>query len=149
MSTEEEPPLDPDVREALSELQRYLADSLAPLMVADAVNLLLDYPASFAAHEIKAWTAAQFRSAEPAPVSDYLYHAVAKIHALGQYHLVPKELLLRYLDELEPHVMLLCPEVDRHLLAENLGRLGKTESVLPPVEIPRRHGGLTSGRPRS
>ena len=61
---EEQQPLDPDVREALFELQRYLSDSLAPLMVADSVNLLLDYPADLAAVEIQAWTTAQFRSAK-------------------------------------------------------------------------------------
>jgi uncharacterized protein DUF4388 len=143
---EDQPPLDPDVREALFELQRYLSDTLAPLMVADSVNLLLDYPADLAANEIQAWTAAQFRSAKQAPVSDYLYHAVEKLHALGQYHLVPKDALRRYIDDLKPLVLELCPAADRALLSQNLGRLGKTESILAaPVEILRRQGGLPAG----
>ncbi len=127
---EEQQPLDPDVREALFELQRYLSDTLAPLMVADSVNLLLDYPVDLAANEIQTWTAAQFRSGKPVPVSDYLYHAVEKLHAMGQYHLVPKDSLQRYLDDLKPLVLDLCPAADRELLAQNLGRLGKTESML-------------------
>ena len=127
---EEQPPLDPDVREALSELQRYLSDTLAPLMVADSVNLLLDYPADLAGNEIRAWTTAQFRSARPAPVSDYLYHAVEKLHAMGQYQLVPQDALQRYLEDLKPLVLELCPAADRALLAQNLGRLGKTDSIL-------------------
>ena len=102
---EDQQPLDPDVREALFELQRYLSDTLAPLMVADSVSLLLDYPADLAANEIQAWTGAQFRGAKPAPVSDYLYHAMEKLHAMGQYDLVPKEPLHRYLDELKPLVV--------------------------------------------
>ncbi len=138
--------LDPDVREALSELQRYLSDSLAPMMVADAINLLLDYPAELASNEIQAWMTAQFRSARPAAVSDYLYHAVEKIHALAQYQLVPKEALLRYLEELRPLVLEVCPPDDRMLLMQNLGRLGRTESILSaPVEILRRQGGLAGG----
>ena len=144
MHENEDPPvLDPEAREALVDLQRYLSDSLAPMMVADAINLLLDYPADLAANEIQAWTTAQFRSARPAPVSDYLYHAVEKIHALGQYHLVPKDSLLRYIDELKPLVLALCPSVDQELLAQNFSRLGATESILAaPVEILRRQGGL-------
>ncbi len=146
MSTEGERPLDPDVREALSELQRYLSDSLAPLMVADSVSLLLDLPADLAANEIQVWTGAQFRSAKPAPVSDYLYHAMEKLHVMGQYDLVPKEPLRRYLDELKPLVVELCPAVDRALLVQNLGRLGRTESVLAaPVEILMRQSSISAG----
>ncbi len=143
---EEQQPLDPDVREALFELQRYLSDSLAPLMVADSVNLLLDYPADLAAVEIQAWTTAQFRSAKPVPVSDYLYHAVQKLHAMGQYDLVPKDPLRRYLDDLKALVLDLCPAADRALLAQNLSLLGKTENILAaPVEILTRQGGLSAG----
>jgi len=143
---EEQQPLDPDVREALLELQRYLSDILAPLMVADSINLLLDYPADLAANEIQAWTTGQFRGAKPAPVSDYLYHALEKLHAMGQFHLVPKDPLQRYIDDLKPFVLELCPAADRALLAQNLSRLGNTESILAaPVEILRRQGGLAAG----
>lgn len=145
-SEDDQQPLDPDVREALYELQRYLSDSLAPMMVSDAINLLLDYPADLVANEIQTWMTAQFRSAKPAAVSDYLFHAVEKIHAMGHYQLVPKDSLLRYLDELKPLVLATCPPADKALLAQNLGRLGRTESILaPPVEILRRQGGLAGG----
>ncbi|MEO8587484.1 MAG: DUF4388 domain-containing protein [Acidobacteriota bacterium] len=143
---DDQQPLDPDVREALLELQRYLSDSLAPLMVADAVNLLLDYPADLAANEIEGWMTAQFRSAKPAAVSDYLYHAVGKIHAMGQYQLVPKDALHRYLEELKPLVLATCPGADRALLAQNLERLGRSETNLSaPVEILSRQAGLAGG----
>src|ERR1700690_2062824 len=147
VSEEEEPqPLDPDVREALFELQRYLSDVLAPLMVADSVNLLLDYPANLAANEIQVWTTAQFRGARRAPISDYLYHAVEKLHAMGHYQLVPKDPLQRYIEELKPLVLELCPPADRDLLTRNLARPGTTESILAaPVEILRRQGGLSEG----
>ncbi len=141
-------PLDPDVKEALFELQRYLSDSLAPLMVADAVNLLLDYPAHLAANEIQAWTVAQFRGrAQNIPVSDYLYHAVEKIHAMGQYDLVPRDPLRRYVAELGSRILAFCPPADRDLLRQNLNRLDQAESVLAaPVEMLRRQG-TTAGAP--
>jgi hypothetical protein len=133
-------PLDPDVKEALLELQRYLSDSLAPLMVADSINLLLDYPAGIAATEVQAWTVAQFRGrGANVPISDYLYHAVEKIHAMGTYELVPKDPLRRYLDDLGLHLLEFCPLADREILRQNLGRLGQTESVIAtPVEMLRR-----------
>lgn len=138
--------LDPDVREALFELQRYLSDSLAPMMVSDSINLLLDYPAELGANEIQTWMTGQFRSAKRAAVSDYLYHAVEKIHAMGQYHLVPKDALLRYLEELKPLVVASCPPADQALLTQNLERLGITESVMEaPVEFLRRQAGLAGG----
>ena len=146
MDDSHQQPLDPDVKEALFELQRYLSDSLAPMMVSDAINLLLDYPAELVATEIETWMTAQFRSAKRAAVSDYLYHAVEKIHAMGHYQLVPKDSLLRYLEELKPLVLESCPPADRALLAQSLGRLGRTESNLSaPVEILRRQAGLAGG----
>jgi hypothetical protein len=136
-------PLDPEVKEALLELQRYLSDSLAPLMVADSVNLLLDYPAALAANEIQAWTVAQFRGrTQNVPIADFLYHAVEKLHAMGQYELVPRDALRRYLDDLGNALLAFCPPVDRDILRQNLGRLGQAESVLAaPVEMLRRQGG--------
>ena len=90
----------------------------------------------------------QFRAAKPAAVSDYLYHAVEKIHAVGQYHLVPKDSLLRYLEELKPLVLAICPPADSALLEQNLGRLGASENDLAaPVEFLRRQGGLAGGDP--
>ena len=136
-------PIDPDVKEALIELQRYLSDSLAPLMVAESVNLLLDHPASLAANEIQAWVVAQFRGrGQNVPIADFLYHAVEKIHAMGQYDLVPRDPLRRYTDDLTQRLLAFCPPVDRDILRQNLSRLGQVESTLAaPIEMLRRQGG--------
>ncbi|HSB35292.1 MAG TPA: hypothetical protein VLH41_00345, partial [Thermoanaerobaculia bacterium] len=136
-------PLGPEVREALFELQRYLSDSIAPLMVAESVEVLLDYPADLAAHEINAWTTAQFRGRMGAlPLSDYLFHAVDKIHQLGLYKLLPLDRLGRYLDDLVTIVLSQCPEEDRDLLRANLARLGEGSTVLAaPVDVLHRQVG--------
>jgi len=147
------PELAADVREALGELQRYLSDSIAPLMVAEAVELLFDYPVELAALEINAWTAAQYRGRMGAvPVSDYLFHAVDKIYQLGQYRLVPQERLSQYLGALVPVVVEQCPEEDRDLLRGNLARLGEGSSILAaPVDVLHRQlgsqGSLASNVP--
>jgi hypothetical protein len=132
-----------DVREALTELQRYLSDNIAPLMVADSMSLLLEYPAELASFEINAWTTAQFRSKTgTVPVSDYLFHAVDKIFQLGSFGLLPPDRLREYLDELIPLVVHQCPEEDRELLAANLARLGEGDSVVATaVEVLRRQVG--------
>jgi hypothetical protein len=148
-------PGDPDVKEALLELQRYLSDSLAPLMVAESINLLLDQPAALAATEVQAWTIAQFRGrSQNVAISDYLYHAVEKLHAMGQFDLVPRDPLRRYLQDLSQQLLAFCPPADRELLLQNLGRLGQAESVLSaPIEMLHRQGTMagapTVSRPRS
>ena len=135
-------PRDPEVKEALLELQRYLSDSLAPLMVAESINILLDYPAGLAANEVQAWTVAQFRGrGQSAPIADYIYHAVEKIHAMGVYDLVPREPLHRYVADLSQRLLEFCPPADREVLRQNLGRLGQSESALGgAVEMLRRQG---------
>lgn len=132
-----------DVREALTELQRYLSDNIAPLMVADSMSLLLEYPAELTSFEINAWTLAQFRSKMGSvPVSDYLFHAIDKIFQLGSFGLVRTERLREYLDELIPMVVHQCPEEDRELLSANLARLGEGDSVVASaVEVLRRQVG--------
>src|SRR5262249_46250023 len=46
-----------EVREALFELQRYLSDQIAPLMVVDEVEILAGQPPELTATEIRNWTA--------------------------------------------------------------------------------------------
>jgi hypothetical protein len=114
--------------------------------VADSVALLLDYPPELAAWEIQSWTSAQFRGRKATvPVSDYLFHALEKIHMMGTYELVPRDSLARYLEDLAQIVLGFCPEEDRELLLSNLSRLGQSSSVLAqPVEVLHRQIGSAS-----
>ena len=120
-------PPNPELDEALLELQQYLSDSLPPLVVADSVQLLMKYPPDVVANAIRAWTGAQYRrgAAEAVPVSDYLYHTLKKIHMMAEFKLVPLEPLEVYLAGLRPLIVALCPAEDRAMLVENLGRLGE------------------------
>jgi hypothetical protein len=138
-----EPRADPEVREALTELELYLSDTLPPLVVAGSAELLLKYPPDLVAGSIRSWTSAQFAKGGES-VSDYLFHAVKKIHMLGEFRLVPREALDRYLEGLKGFVLADCPEDDRALLAENLSRLSETAesgTAAPVVTLHRQSAG--------
>jgi hypothetical protein len=144
-----EPRADPEVREALTELELYLSDSIPPLVVAGSAELLLKYPPDLVAGSIRSWTSAQFAKGGES-VSDYLFHAVKKIHMLGEFRLVPREALERYLEGLKAFVLADCPEEDRAHLAESFTRLSETTgsgTAAPIVTLHRQSAGprATSG----
>jgi hypothetical protein len=129
-------PPNPELEEALVELQQYLSDAVAPLIVADSVMLLMRYPPEVVANAIRAWTGAQYRrgTAAAVPVSDYLYHTLKKIHLMGEFRLVALEPLEAYLAGLRPLILQLCPAEDRAMLIENLGRLGESTVTISQAQ---------------
>src|SRR5262245_3740413 len=138
------PNIPPELQEAILELQQYLSDALPPLVVADSIQLLLKYPPEAVMPTIRAWTAAQYRGGAGGglPVSDYLFHALKKIHMMSEFKLVPMEPMNAYLGQLKPIVMSICPAEDREILGQNLSRLGETTttsaSVSPVQQIHRQ-----------
>jgi len=139
----------PELREALYELQQYLSDRLAPLMVADSLGMLVAQPPQLVAAEIQAWIAGQYQgTGEQVPISDYLFHVVRKIHVIGDFHLIPDEALHAYVQQLKALVVEMCPEEDRELLRKNLGRLSDgAAGPPPPVEVLHRQPGGEAGAP--
>jgi len=131
------------VRQALYDLQRYLSDQLAPMMVTDAVELLVQCPPQIVAKEIHGWVDAQFRGPNAElTVSDCIYHAMKKLHMMMEFDLIAKEMLEGYLQSLVSIVVEFVPESDRELLRDSLGRLGEGESATAsPVSVLHRHGG--------
>ncbi len=131
-----DPEQNPQLREAIEELQQYLSDTLPPLVVADSIKLLLKYPPQLVASNIHAWTTAQYRRGTEIPISDYLFHAVKKIQLMGEFRLVPHEPFVAYLQELKKDVLSYCPEGDREFLKSNLDRLSEAAaSLASPVEV--------------
>jgi hypothetical protein len=141
------PSENPEVKEALYELQQYLSDRLAPLMVADSLGMLVTLPPQVVAAEIQTWISAQYHGAgAQVPISDYLFHALRKIHEVGDFRLIPEAALGTFLQELKTLLLEFCPEADRELLQSNLGRLGaSTTGPPPPVEILHRQPGGEAG----
>jgi hypothetical protein len=133
---------DAEVREALHELQLYLSDNVPPLIVADSIRQLLNYPPALMASNIHAWTTSQYRGSNEIPISDYLFHAVKKIFMMGEFKLIPRPLLDPYLERLKEEVLRLCPEADREFLKLNLSRLTEAApGVTSPVDVIFRQSG--------
>ena len=84
-------PQNAELQEALLELQQYLSDTVPPLVVADSVSILMKYPPQAVAADDPRLdrgrsTGAARRSG--VPVSDYLFHALKKIHMMAEFKLV-------------------------------------------------------------
>src|SRR6266542_1534976 len=124
----------PEVREALEELQRYLADNIPPLVVADSVRLLLRYPAELIATSIHAWALGQRDTS--VPLSDYLYHGARKIFLMGDFKLLPQEPFDEFMAGLKNSLLDFCPDADRGLLATSLVGLSVAANV--PTTAARR-----------
>ncbi len=118
--------------QALAELQQYLSDQVAPLMVADSVSLLLQLSPEVTASGIQTWAASQIHRDRSLPVADFLYHAMTKIHLLGEYKLIPFEILMPFLAKLKVHILEICPESEREQLSSGLERIGEAPSELSP-----------------
>lgn len=132
----------PELKQALYELHRYLSDQLAPMMVADSIELLLRCPAQLVAVEIEGWVARQHRAADSAPISDYLFHALKKIHMMSEFDLIDPEPVKAFVQQLGVAVVEFCPEEDREALRQNVGLLGHAQYAdASPVEL------LHKGRP--
>ncbi len=144
-------PPNPELDEALIELHQYLSDAVAPLIVADSVQLLMKYPPEVVANSIRAWTGGQYRrgAAAAVPVSDYLFHTLKKIHMMAEFNLVPREPLEIYLAGLRPLILALCPQEDRAMLLENLGRLGDAPAAVSPAQNIFRQAPTEGSGPRA
>jgi hypothetical protein len=143
-------PPNPELQEALLELQQYLSDSVPPLVVADSVQLLMKYPPQALIPTIRAWTAAQYRgaAASAVPLSDYLFHALKKIHMMGEFRLVSREPLEAYLGQLKQVVLALCPDEDKAMLLENLARLGEATGAASISQAQTIHRQAPTGEGR-
>ena len=134
-----------EVREALFELQRYLSDQIAPLMVVDEVAILAAQPPELTAHEIRNWTAEQHSlSGTATATSDYLFHGVKKLHLLAEYKLIDETTIRRFVQQVATLLLASCPEEDRELFSNNVKRLANSESpthLSSPVSLLHRQTG--------
>ena len=138
----------PEVASALDELQEYLADKVAPLMVTDSMEILIKQPPELVASAIRSWATIQSRMERSVSFSDYLYHGVVKIHMMQEYKLLPPEEFRPFLDRLKPAILSYCPQEERPFLEANLQSLGAVAHSGTPsqVEVIFR---ATSGAPES
>lgn len=114
----------PEVSGALAELHQYLADQLPPLVVADSIEILVNHPAELTASAIFNWTLSHLRTDRTSSATDYLYHAVMKLHLMGEYKLISQETLAPFLISLKQALLEYCPQEEREQFQLNLERMG-------------------------
>jgi len=120
-----------EIREALFELQRYLSDEIAPLMVVETVDLLVRHPPELTANEIQNWTAEQHHlSGSAAPTSDYFFHCVKKLHLLAEYKLIGAPTIRPFLERVATLLLQACPAEDRELFTNNVRRMAAADTHL-------------------
>ena len=108
-----------DVQTALFDLQRYLLDQIPPITAVEAVETLMGQPPQLLMRQVNAWMLEQSRL-QSVPASDFLFHALKKVHMTGELKLLDRTVVTRYLDSLIPLAMQLCPPEDRELLRSSL-----------------------------
>jgi hypothetical protein len=111
-------------------------------MAMDSITLLLGLPARVMADEMAEWSASQAQIQGPrVPFSDYLFHAVRKIHLMEEFHLLPADELESFLSDLVPAVLEHCPPDQRARLRDSLGKIGQARPTKQDkVEILYRQG---------
>lgn len=119
----------PEIDRALDDLQAYLSDQLPPLTVSDSITLLVKLPPELTVSAIEAWVASQAQGNQGIYVSDFLYHAVSKIHLLREYKLIPGELIIPFVISLKSLILNCCPPGERELLEANLEQIEKAQTI--------------------
>ena len=135
-------------RQAAFEVQRYLSDEIAPLMVADAAETLVSQPPEVAARVVAEWMSTQYRDrASAVPASDLVFHALSKLHQLAELDLVPKAAGMRCVLRAAQLLVAVCPEEERETLKLRVSRLGEAETVLTSRAEYLHGSGGGGGRP--
>ena len=113
-------PGDPQLQEALENLQQYLSDEIPPLFFASSAEVLVNSPPEQVAGGMAAWASGQIK---PLPIADYLFHGAKKLHLLGELGLLPKDAVEEFLTSLRPALISVCPIEDQQSLAADLDRI--------------------------
>ncbi len=111
---------DPQLQDALDQLQQYLSDEIPPLFFATSAEVLIKASPEQVAAGLAAWASGQLK---PLPIADYLFHGAKKLHLLGELGLVPKGVIEEFLSSLRPALISVCPIEDQQSFAADLDRI--------------------------
>ncbi|HUO85901.1 MAG TPA: DUF4388 domain-containing protein [Thermoanaerobaculia bacterium] len=113
-----------DLEDCVEDLRRYLADDIPPLLVADAVRALVLHAPEAVTGQMQSWLSFQHQARQgTVTAADLAFHALRKLHVLGELALVPRDELGQYLPALVEALASLCPPEDRELVRSTLERL--------------------------
>ncbi len=122
-------------------LARYLSDEIPPMLVAEDVEASMGAPGALL-QTLRTWVVSQLTGSSGRRMSDYVFHAVKKLHLLAELELVDRAEMAAVLREVVPQLIADCPAVEQQALVDGIGRIGQEEAVLStPLEYIHRPGG--------
>lgn len=141
---------EPSLRQAADELQRYLSDEIAPMMVVEYFEQLVPQPPELTAKIIAQWIMSQHsRPSENVDTSDLIFHALKKLSLLSELELVRRTTMLRSIHEISRMLLHVCPEGQRDDLRIRLSHLGESATVLSArAEFLHRAPGAAGAAPQ-
>ncbi len=138
----EDPNADPAIKEAIRDIYEYLADRTPPLMVAESVAVVLNGAPGGVAADLHAWAQRQRESQPDVPLADLAFHALRKLHLIGEFKLVEPESLSLHLRQVSDALMDFLAPGDREGLAKRIAKLGEAEMVRTgPIGLLHREPG--------
>jgi len=128
---------------ALSEMQRYLQDEIAPPAAAGAVAALMAQPPEVLMQQVSTWSEGEAQR-HPAPVCELLLHALRKVYVTGELGLLDREAVANFLDRVTTVALRICPPDERETLRGSLHEMRMsrttvaTRNVVPvtPIRLP-------------
>ncbi len=134
------------LQQAFEKLRSYLDDEVPPLLVADAMEVLLSADPKAMASGFHHWATLQRQLQKGAlSVPDLLFHAIKKATRLGEFGLLPSSELAQFLKAVSTELIALCEPGEQQQLAALLAHLEDTEtamtSTLASIERPAGSGG--------
>ncbi|MEM1245078.1 MAG: DUF4388 domain-containing protein [Acidobacteriota bacterium] len=124
-----------------SELEGYLNDTLAPLQVADSVIAFLEHEPEGASRAILRWADQQLNAnLHSIPISEFLYHALRKIHLFQDLGLADADRVRVLLRTATRQVRTFCPSDELADFDANLARLDEESRMTKAVEFLHRAG---------
>jgi hypothetical protein len=142
---------EPNLRQAAEELQRYLSDEIAPMMVVEYFEELVPQPPELTAKIIGQWVMTQHgRPAENVSTADLIFHALKKLSLLSEYQLVRRATMLRAIHDISRVLLHVCPDPERDELRVRLSHLGESATVLASrAEFLHREAGASGAPPQA
>jgi len=140
-----------ELRAALFDIQRYLLDQIPPLTATDAVATLMTQPPQMLMREIQTWAVEQSHL-QSASMSDFLFHALRKVHLVSALKLIDRATVDAYLTTVIPLALEACPPDERELLRTNLVTLRDSReisSTATAVHVTRSESSAPAVRPSS
>jgi len=137
------------VHDALDDLARYLADKVPPLMVADAVAVLLEQSPELVAEELRVWVVEEYQArGGGAGLAPLFFQALKKVQQLEELGLVRDERFATFLDGVGAALTKLCPPEERERLTEMASHLRETAGR-PGTRVDLLRRSISAPRARS